>query len=190
MGINVPADFRFSVKVPKIISHEKRLRNAQDALDQFIGEIAGLGDRLAVLLVQLPPSLAFDRTNALEFFKTLARSSDARLVCEPRHASWFEQPAVELMHEFDVARILADPSPVPGVHAPADPLASPIDDSTEALKSTGPATRKAYWGQSCQPHPGRDRRGDDSWNVFDKKASGFATVNALELGALMADDDH
>src|SRR5438045_1721733 len=48
---SVPADFVFSVKVPKVISHERRLVGATDVLDSFLAEVTQLGDRLGPLLV-------------------------------------------------------------------------------------------------------------------------------------------
>src|ERR1041385_3776235 len=53
---SVPADFRFSVKIPKLISHELALRRSGDALSRFFDEVAGLGSKLAGALLQLPPS--------------------------------------------------------------------------------------------------------------------------------------
>src|SRR5688572_21344785 len=54
---STPRSFRFSVKVPKAITHDQRLRDPDPILDRFADEIAGLGDKLGVALVQLPPSL-------------------------------------------------------------------------------------------------------------------------------------
>src|SRR5687768_16375503 len=56
---SVPAGFRFSVKVPKTITHESRLRSCDALLASFLAQATGLGDKLGCLLVQLPPSLAF-----------------------------------------------------------------------------------------------------------------------------------
>jgi uncharacterized protein YecE (DUF72 family) len=56
----VPEDFRFSAKLPKTITHKQRLIDAEALLESFLSEINGLGAKLAVILVQLPPSLAFD----------------------------------------------------------------------------------------------------------------------------------
>src|ERR1041385_8233570 len=52
---SVPADFRFSVKIPKLISHELALRHSGAALDRFLGEVGGLSDKLAGVLLQMPP---------------------------------------------------------------------------------------------------------------------------------------
>lgn len=56
----VPRGFRFSVKLPRAITHEARLQGVGGALDAFLDSIAGLGPKLGGLLVQLPPGLAFD----------------------------------------------------------------------------------------------------------------------------------
>src|SRR4051794_14468863 len=57
----VPDDFRFSVKVPKAITHEADLTDCGALLDRFVEEVMGLGDKLGVLLVQLPPKSALSR---------------------------------------------------------------------------------------------------------------------------------
>jgi uncharacterized protein YecE (DUF72 family) len=56
---SVPDGFRFTVKVPKAITHERRLEDVSDLLDRFLSEVGGLGPKLGPLLVQMPPSLSF-----------------------------------------------------------------------------------------------------------------------------------
>jgi uncharacterized protein YecE (DUF72 family) len=67
----VPEDFRFSVKFPKTVTHEAKLAVQAAALDGFFAETAGLGKKLGVVLVQLPPSLGFEDCPAAEFFEVL-----------------------------------------------------------------------------------------------------------------------
>jgi uncharacterized protein YecE (DUF72 family) len=69
---SVPMDFVFSVKVPKLISHERRLVETHDVLDRFLGEVTQLGDKLGPLLVQLPPSLSFSAQIAEKYLEALA----------------------------------------------------------------------------------------------------------------------
>src|SRR4051794_29890143 len=57
---SVPAAFRFSVKVPKLITHVRKLVDCSEPMDEFLGQTGALRDELAVLLVQLPPKLDFD----------------------------------------------------------------------------------------------------------------------------------
>jgi len=107
---SVPESFRFSVKVPKAITHTQKLRETDALIDAFMDEAGMLGSKLACLLVQLPPSLAFDVAVATEFFKKLRARTPRAITCEPRHESWFEADADELLQTYEVARVAADPA--------------------------------------------------------------------------------
>ena len=100
---SVPADFRFSVKVPKVATHERRLVDVNDVLDGFLAEATQLGDRLGPLLVQLPPSLTFSAEIAEGFFATLRDRFNGDVALEPRHASWFDPVADRLVTRYRVA---------------------------------------------------------------------------------------
>ncbi len=115
---STPPGFRFAVKLPKAISHEARLVGADAALERFLAEAGMLGDRFGPLLVQLPPSLRFDRAVAEDFFALLRARFDGEVVCEPRHASWFTDEADSQLVAHRVARVAADPAPVPGAGEP------------------------------------------------------------------------
>ena len=78
---SVPPDFRFSVKLPKTITHQAKLANCGGLFGEFLDQAHGLGEKLAVLLVQLPPKLELDRAIASAFFKELKQRSSARLAC-------------------------------------------------------------------------------------------------------------
>src|SRR5581483_5846649 len=106
---SVPAGFRFSVKVPKSITHESRLRGAEHALERFLSEVAGLGEKLGMLLVQLPPSLSCDWPAARSFFRSVAERTAAPIACEARHASWFGPEIDEALAEERIVRVFADP---------------------------------------------------------------------------------
>jgi uncharacterized protein YecE (DUF72 family) len=107
----VPSDFRFSVKIPREITHERRLAASDEQLDRFASEVSGLGTHLGVVLVQLPPSLAFDAACANKFFDDFRTRIDGRVgvACEPRHRSWFTEEADTLLRAHEVARVAADP---------------------------------------------------------------------------------
>jgi uncharacterized protein YecE (DUF72 family) len=115
---SVPPSFRFAVKMPKTISHGNKLADCGHLLADFLGEVGGLGDKLAILLLQLPPKLAFDPTVAEPFLIELAAATPALLVCEPRHPSWFEPAKDELLDYLRVARAAADPAIVPSAALP------------------------------------------------------------------------
>jgi uncharacterized protein YecE (DUF72 family) len=86
---SVPASFRFAVKVPREITHTRRLRDVAEPLERFLSESAALGATLGPLLLQLPPSLRFNADIAEAFFTILRARFSGSVVCEPRHASWF-----------------------------------------------------------------------------------------------------
>ena len=107
---STPEDFRFAVKVPQLITHSQQLRRARTPFEQFLAETSGLGDRRGPLLVQLPPSFAFEPRAAARFFAVVRDRYGGTVVCEPRHPTWFEARADALMRRFAVARVAADPA--------------------------------------------------------------------------------
>ena len=115
---SVPEDFRFAVKVPKTITHELRLKDADELLDRFLSEVGGLGPKLGPLLLQMPPSLSFQPGIADQFLSEFRSRTRGSIVCEPRHASWFTAEVEALLAELRIARVAADPAPVPGADEP------------------------------------------------------------------------
>lgn len=109
---STPTDFRFAVKVPQTITHERRLVAVEDLLARFLDETDGLGVKRGPLLVQLPPSLRFEIERVEAFLKNWRDRTDAPTVLEPRHASWFEVGPEQLLADFRIARVAADPSVV------------------------------------------------------------------------------
>jgi uncharacterized protein YecE (DUF72 family) len=104
------ARFRFAVKMPRSITHESGLRNARRELSGFFSEIEGLGPKLAVILIQLPPSLEFTARTVRTFLQRLPRLPDIHLVCEPRHISWFSKSADAVLLSAGVSRAAVDPA--------------------------------------------------------------------------------
>ena len=115
---SVPDGFLFSAKLSKEITHKRRLADCSAPLAESLAEMAELGDRLDLLLVQLPPSLAFDPAVAEPCFTGLRAGWKRNLACEPRHPSWFEPEADSLLAECRIARVAADPARVPAAAEP------------------------------------------------------------------------
>ncbi len=116
---SVPGGFRFSVKIPKLISHERGLRRARDPLARFLDESAGLGAKRGPLLLQLPPSFEYDDRRVGRFFDLLRGMHTGPVACEPRHASWLSERAARTLARFEVARVAADPPRAAGLDEPA-----------------------------------------------------------------------
>ena len=85
----VPEDFSFSIKLPRTITHLSKLDNIDSLVSDFADEVSGLGSKLGVVLVQLPPSLEFTRKSIQVAFALLRKTFVCAIVCEPRHQSWF-----------------------------------------------------------------------------------------------------
>jgi uncharacterized protein YecE (DUF72 family) len=180
---SVPDGFRFSVKVPRQITHELLLVNCEQALDEFLGQCGGLGERLGCLLVQLPPSLTFDEAIAQAFFKALKDRYGGAVILEPRHESWVAGESLLTANRItqaavDPSRISTDSSPLQG-------------QQTQYWRLHG--SPRIYYSAYELPYvenlANRLRaaaaEGVIPWCIFDNTASGAALHNALELTVAM-----
>ncbi len=97
---SVGEDFRFSVKVPRELTHEGQLAFRDvSTVETFATEISGLGKTLRAVLVQTPPALEFVAADVRKFFKLLRRflAPEVSIVCEPRHSTWSSDQADRLL---------------------------------------------------------------------------------------------
>jgi uncharacterized protein YecE (DUF72 family) len=91
----VPDRFAFTLKAPRRITHELRLREAQSHVAEFVRRAGALGDKLGVLLFQLPPYLRKDLPRLRDFLALLP--ADRRVAFEFRHASWQDEEVYEAL---------------------------------------------------------------------------------------------
>jgi uncharacterized protein YecE (DUF72 family) len=98
----VPEGFHICAKLPKEITHEAKLFGAADKLDQFLEVMRLLGEKLAVLLVQLPPSFSSVERPALSGFLEIL-PKDLRFAVEVRDLSWYTSETAELFSTHSVA---------------------------------------------------------------------------------------
>jgi uncharacterized protein YecE (DUF72 family) len=98
---SVPDGFLFCAKLPRQITHEKRLIRVQGELIEFLDVMRMLGNKLGVLLIQLPPSFTISEEKGLaEFLELLP--DDLKFAVEFRHASWERQKTQDLLRAFNV----------------------------------------------------------------------------------------
>ncbi len=91
----VPGNFAFALKAPRRITHDKRLRDAGPDAAEFLRRAAALGERLGVLLFQLPPYLKKDLPRLRDFLGVLP--ADRRFAFEFRHPSWQDEEVYETL---------------------------------------------------------------------------------------------
>jgi uncharacterized protein YecE (DUF72 family) len=178
-----PRAFRFSVKLPRTITHDLKLRRARLPLERFLQESAGLGTKRGPLLVQLPPSLAFDAPVAARFFTLIRQRYDGIVVCEPRHPTWFSPGAEALFVKNHVARVAADPPPATDAEQPGG------WKGVAYFRLHG--SPRKYWSRYADEYIQALARtlmdaaeSAEVWCVFDNTASGAALANALDVHAL------
>lgn len=185
-----PSGFRFAVKVPREITHELRLRATRAALQRFTTDVSALGDRLGALLVQLPPSLTFEPRPVRTFFTLLASMFDGPIVCEPRHATWFEPAADRALIKLRVGRVAADPARWPSAAVPGGWLGPAGDGVGATVYHRWHGSPRMYFS-AYEDRWLRERaealrhwpQGTDCWSIFDNTASGAAASDALRLQA-------
>lgn len=179
-----PADFAFSVKAPRAVTHERRLVDCAEPVERFLAELALLGGKLGCVLIQTPGTLAFEPA-VFAAFAALWRHRFAGMTAwEPRHASWFSAEADAALAAARIARVAADPAPRkvdpapaarpggwPGLvyrrlHGSPRIYVTPYDDAfLDRLATETVVTAKT------------------AWIVFDNTMSGAAAANALSLQA-------
>jgi uncharacterized protein YecE (DUF72 family) len=182
----VPPGFAFSVKLPRTITHEQRLVDCELLLRTFFEEASALGDALRLVLVQLPPSLAFDATVAGGFFAALAAMRPEPVALEPRHASWFTPEVDAWLADRRIARVLADPVRHEGGRWPGGwPERIYLRLHGSPRTYTSPYPEGTLVALAARLRQAADE-GRDVWCIFDNTARGAATGNALRLRELLA----
>ena len=176
---SVPLGFRFAVKAPRAITHEARLQGSRARLKEFLDQVSGLGRSLGPILIQLPPSLEFHLARIKSFLDDFREQFEGAAVLEPRHSSWFESNAEELLSAYRIGRVAADPAGVPEASQP------------------GGWSGLRYWRLHGSPRMyytpyGEARLGDigvrlraNDWCIFDNTAAGAAIYDALLLQGLV-----
>ncbi|MBL6082206.1 DUF72 domain-containing protein [Belnapia sp. T18] len=178
---SVPTGFQFSVKLPQEITHTRRLVDLVEPLARFLGEVRALGPALGPLLVQLPPSLRFERAIADRFLGDFREKFDGQLACEPRHETWFSDVADAVLRNHHVARVAADPAVVPQAAQPGGWLGLVcirLHGSPKVYYSAYAPETVAATAERLRTAPSE---AENRWCIFDNTALGEATAQALDL---------
>lgn len=184
---SVPEDFRFSVKVSREITHERELSDVGGLLADFLEPVRELGDRLGPLLVQLPPSLEFDADLAEAFLDELRRRRDGPDALEARHESWLTDEVDELLDDYRIGRVAADPAEGEGGDVPG----GAPDLAYFRLHGQPDMYYSAYrddgldgWAERVEDAAETDGT-DEVWCIFDNTAAGEGIPDALELREML-----
>lgn len=188
----VPADFRFSLKVPRLITHEKRLHGAEAELSEFLAAARKFGDRLGPILVQLSPRFDLDHAEKLRRFLKQLPFGEMQFAVEVRdHFLWSEE-IPHLMERYPfipvTTNLVSSPQGIRSANGSAyirwlgprmdfeGPLKTPDQFHEESLA----------WSESIQDL----READDSKEIYvfvDHEYFGPGVIGAAWLRSLLGD---
>ncbi len=176
-----PVNFTFAVKMSRFITHIKRLRDTEEAVDKFVARARILGGKLGPLLYQLPPNMHRNDEVLESFLPTLPQ--EIKHVFEFRHESWFKEKVFEILHRYNIGFCVFDmPSLSCPLVATADFAYVRFHGSTGLYWSCYSAEELADWAK---------RLANLAVNLkavyiyFNNDAEAFAVRNAITLRAYL-----
>jgi uncharacterized protein YecE (DUF72 family) len=172
-----PTNFTFAVKVSRFITHIKRLRNSEEAVDNFISRAKILAEKLGPLLYQLPPNMHRNDEILESFLSTLPQGM--KHVFEFRHQSWLEDKVFEILHKHNIGFCVFD---MPSVSCPlvatADFAYIRFHGSTGLYFSCYSDEELADWAKRLA---NLARNLEAIYIYFNNDAEAFAVRNAITL---------
>ncbi len=182
---NTPRNFCFAVKASRFITHNKKLKDPQNALDRFFPPVAELGKKLGPILFQLPPKWRVNVERLEEFLSVLPKGKRWRYAFEFREPSWLNESTYEVLRKHNAAFciyelagfrteniVTADWAYV-RLHGPGGKY--------QGSYSTG---QLSEWAERISDWSDRLRA---IYVYFDNDQAGYAVQNAMELTVLLLD---
>jgi len=104
-AMKTPKNFKFTAKFPKVITHDKRLKEVDEELERFFDVMGPLENKTLALLIQLPPS--FQIHEGLEHLRELVPKLDPRFryAIEVRHKSWFQDLSYNFFANHNISLV-------------------------------------------------------------------------------------
>lgn len=181
-GESVPNDFRFAVKASRFITHNKKLKDAQSAVERFLPRAEALGRKLGPVLFQLPPHWKVNLERLESFLAALPRGH--RYAFEFRETSWNTAAVYERLRRHRAAMCIYD---LAGYQSPIELTA---DWVYVRLHGPGGKYQGRYGVRALQQWAARIEKWSTQLKAiyvyFDNDDSAYAPQNALQLAELVA----
>jgi len=176
----VPEGFVFAVKGSRFITHYRRLRDVDEALATYLDRLGALGEKLAVVLWQLPPTFARDDVTLGAFLDLLARSSPdgLRHAVEFRHGSWLDDVVFALLREHGAAIVSVSSDELPECRVATADFVYVRFHGTAAYHGAYERPALEPWAAYLAEHSAAGR---DVYAYFNNDAEGHAPSDARRL---------
>lgn len=103
-GEKVPDNFKFSPKFSRYLTHIKKLNEPEEPFERFFSVFESIKEKLGVILLQLPPSLAFHEEKTERVFELIRNQyNEYDFAIEVRHPSWICDKSFSLMQDYNIA---------------------------------------------------------------------------------------
>lgn len=173
---SVGSGFLFAVKMSKIITHTKRLKEIEEPLKTFIEVCNRFENRLGPILVQLPPGLKKDLYLLKDFLENLPQRFVTAI--EFRNKTWFDDDVYSLLHEKSTIFCWHDYSKIE--------VPKVITSNSIYIRMHGPTGRYygSYSEESLKELANEILKQDtikEAYVYFNNDAEGHAVANALTL---------
>jgi len=178
----VPEGFSFVLKLPRLVSHIRRLVGCRDLLEAFRDRVALLGPKAGPLLLQLPPSLPFE-AGRLDDFLAQVPAELPPIAWEPRHRSFAHAEAATWFSARGQTLVLADSGGrYPTVRLASGPMLY------LRFHGPGPLYASPYGAEGLEPFAGwaaDNAAGRPIWAFFNNDVGGHAVRDALLLRGMV-----
>lgn len=180
----VPDDFVMTIKAPRGLSHRARLYEPEQWLERVSGGLRCLGNKCGVLLVQLPPTLAYDPAR-LEYFLGQIPTW-LRVAMEFRHPSWHRKEVFALLERRQAAYCIMSGAHLPCILRATAPfiyarLHGP--DSHHLYAGSYSDDNLHWWAERLREWTAQQR---DVFVYFNNDGAGNAVRNATTLREMLA----
>ena len=174
-----PPNFVFAAKGSKFITHIKRMKDCRQPLQAYKENAAGLGEKLAIILWQLPPNLQCDRERLMEFCRLLGNEyPEKRHVFEFRHESWLKKDCYDILASYGFTLCIPISPDYPRVEQMTSSFSYIRFHSGEVLGNSCYTDEElALWATKIREWL-TER---DLYIYFNNDALGFAIDNAIKL---------
>jgi uncharacterized protein YecE (DUF72 family) len=175
-----PGGFVFSVKASRYITHLKKLKETGEALQRFFYAVEGLGEKVGPILFQFPPFWHADLGRLTRFLSSLPGAY--RCAFEFRHASWLEDPVLELLRSYSIGLAIPD---FPGM-----PRRMELTSNFVYIRFHGGQHGPGYTDGELSPWADRVAQWADQCEVFvyfNNDYAGWAVRNAATFWSKLKD---